>query len=322
MPPLDRDRTARPATSARPFSGLHHVGLAVQQPARAARFYATAAGFDPWDAAAVLGLPAEGSALRAPNAGLVLLPARQAGQPVRRPVNEAGIAHLCLQTPAIAPVVQGMQELGARLHSPPIDLGTGFLYCYARDPELNVIEVECVAPVWPDPRPWVAHANIVTHDLQRLCGFYAALLGVDAVRSPRLRDDVRLDTIADLPGVQLRAAWLDAGNAQLELMQYLAPATPKETGRRTPGEPGYAHLAFEVSGLEEARAHLAACGGQLDPKPAALPWQAWATDPDGNRLLLLDLQDSQLAPVRIQALADPWIAPRFAVARAALSASE
>jgi catechol 2,3-dioxygenase-like lactoylglutathione lyase family enzyme len=302
--------------------GLHHVALRVLNLDQAARFYGAAAGFAPWPAAGALAESMGGLALCAPNAGLLLLPAGAAGGSVRRPVSEAGIAHLCLQTPAIQQVVSQMTAQGARLHSEPIDLGTGFLYCYARDPEHNVIEVECVAPVWGDPRPWVAHANIVTHDLPRLCQFYSALLGVEAVRSPRLRDDPRLDAIADLQGVQLRAAWLNAGNAQLELMQYLHPATEAATGRRTPGAAGFAHIAFEVADLAAACAHLRACGGAVEPAACASPWQARCTDPDGNPVLLLALDDGSRQPLRVQALADPQITSRFAAARAALPVSE
>lgn len=305
----------------RPVVGLHHIALAALEPARAEHYYTATVGCQPWAAAAELGLPCCAATLSSPNAGLVLLQADTAAPAVRRPVNEAGIAHLCLQTPDIAGVVGRMQALGAQLHSEPIDLGTGFLYCYARDPEFNVVEVECVAPVWADPRPWIAHANIVTPDLPRLANFYSSFLAAAAVRSPRLRNDPRLDAIADLPAVQVRAAWLDADNVQIELMQYLQPATGSDTGRRTAGAPGFAHLAFEVSGLTAACDHLSACGGQLDSAPVTGAWQAWGADPDGNRLLLLDLQSPARESLRIAAMVDPRITHRFAAARAALMAS-
>lgn len=306
----------------KPVVGLHHVALRVMNLDRATQFYLAAAGFVSWPSGGVLTGSSQGAQLCACNVGLLLLPADSSQQAVRRQVCEAGIAHLCLQTPAIQQVVSQMQALGSQLHSEPIDLGTGFLYCYARDPEHNVIEVECVAPVWADPRPWVAHVNIVTHDLPRLCRFYSALLGVEAVRSPRLRDDPRLDAIADLPGVQVKAAWLDAGNAQIELMQYLQPASELVTGRRAPGATGFAHIAFEVANLESACAHLRACGGSVEPSDGTASWQALCTDPDGNRLVLLALDHESLQLLRIQALADPQITSRFAAARAALQISE
>ena len=305
----------------RPIGGLHHLAIAVQDLPRAERFYRDGAGSRPWPAAQRLDLPAGARSLCMPNAGLVLLAAEPTAPLVRRPVSEAGIAHACIQTPDIGTVVNRFLALDARLHSDPVDLGTGFLYCYARDPEANVIEVECVAPVWADARPWLAHANIATPDLRRLLAFYKAFLGVDGVSSPLLRDNKRVDTIVDLADVQLRAAWLNLGNTQLELMQYVHPATLSETGRRAPGAPGFAHLAFEVRGLAEACAHLSACGGQLLEEPAPAAWQAYGLDPDGNRLLLLDLSAPEQAELRISALADPQITHRFSVARTALMAS-
>jgi catechol 2,3-dioxygenase-like lactoylglutathione lyase family enzyme len=304
---------------ASPIVGLHHVALAVRDIESATRFYTEALGCTPWKEAERLSLAEQAVALRWPNAGLLLLPAETALPLVDRPVCEAGIAHVCIQTPAIVPVVNRAKARGAELHSEPIDLGTGFLYCYARDPERNVIEVECVAPVWPDEQPWLAHANIVTHDLRRLVGFYSRLLGVEAIRSPLLRDDKRLDTIADLTDVQLRAAWLNPGNAQLELMQYLQPATGAKTGRRESGAPGFAYVAFEVTGLAEACEHLKESGGDFVDAPTPGATQAWGMDPDGNRVLLLDLGAFSDAGLRISTLADPQITQRFSAARAALA---
>lgn len=301
--------------------GLHHVALAVCDMPLAAQFYAAALGMEPWSAAQAAGLPDAGQAWRLGNAGLWLLPAAPGNCPARRPVNEAGLAHLCVQTPGIEPVIERFETSGASLHSRPIDLGTGYLYCYARDPEFNVIEVEGVAPVWPQDRPWLAHANIVTHDLPRLTAFYSGLLAVEAVRSPRWRKDVRLDTIADLPDVELRAAWLDAGNAQIELMQYLAPPTTAITGRREAGVAGYAYLAFEVQDLCLACARLLAHGGRLQAPLSTDAWWADGLDPDGNRLRLLDLSAPSRRPAALDALNDPWITQRFAAARAALNTS-
>ncbi|MFM7848688.1 MAG: VOC family protein [Rubrivivax sp.] len=301
-----------------PVVGLHHVALAVSDMDAATRFYKDAAGLEAWVGAQAAGLPAEAQALCTRNAGLWLLPAGRDARPVRRPVNETGLAHLCVQTPRIDTVLERFEAAGARLHSPPVDLGTGFLYCYARDPEFNVIEVECVAPVWPDARPWLAHANIVTHDLPRLTTFYSALLSVPAVRSPRLRHDARLDTIADLQGVDVRASWLDAGNAQIELMQYMAPPATGDSGRRQEGVTGFVHLAFEVRDLRQACAQLLQGGGRLKGSPSTHDWQAQAFDPDGNRVLLLDLSAAHRRASRLASLADPQITQRFAAARAAL----
>ena len=306
-----------------PVVGLHHVALAVHDIVGASRFYREGAGCQPWPAAHMLELPTGAMPLCSSNAGLVLLPADPAAVPVRRPVSESGIAHLCLQTPDLAGLLKRMRALGAVLHSEPVDLGTGFLYCYARDAEHNVIEIEGVAAVWQHPQAWLAHANVVSHDLPKLVDFYSRWLAATAVRSPRLHSDRRLDSLADLSQVQTRMAWLNAGNAQIELMQYLHPATTAATGRRAAGAPGYVHLAFEVTSLALAREHLLGCGGRLDDAPAAAAvqsWQARGFDADGNRLLLLDLHAPAHQDLRIDALAEPGVNQRVAAARGTVAA--
>jgi hypothetical protein len=118
--------------------------------------------------------------------------------------------------------------------------------------------------------------------------------------------------------VQLRMAWLQAANVQLEVMQYHSPPTVEPSARRRLGAPGFAYLALEVSALPAAIRHLRACGGQAsEPAPGAC--FADATDPDGNRLRLLDLSHPTRRGASIQALRDPRIAHRFAAARQALS---
>jgi catechol 2,3-dioxygenase-like lactoylglutathione lyase family enzyme len=132
-----------------PILGINHVGIVAHDQAALQNFYARAAGLQPWSALDALGLPGGGVALAGPNAGVRLLPG--ASSPRRRHVSEAGFTHLCFQSPAITPLHAAFAEAGATFHSPLVDLGTGFLYCYARDPEHNVTELEGVAPVWTSP---------------------------------------------------------------------------------------------------------------------------------------------------------------------------
>lgn len=294
--------------------GIHHIGLTVANLPQAQSFFKQAAQFAPWRAARQLDFGGQYTLLCNVNAGLMLSQATVLHDPVRRPVCEAGITHICLQTPSIDSVHSALFAAGASFHSDPIDLGTGYLYCYGRDREHNVIELECVAPVWSDPTPWLAHANIATADLDRLIDFYAALLGQTAVLSRRLRDDARLDAIADLTNVQLRMAWLPAGNVQIELMQYLEPATTQVTGRRSEGQTGYSHIAFEVTDLPRAVAHLQNIGGSASALPSD-DWCARCKDPDGNSIWLIDLTHAGRDSASFQRLGEPRINQRFQSAR-------
>jgi catechol 2,3-dioxygenase-like lactoylglutathione lyase family enzyme len=297
--------------------GLHHVGLRANDVAASLRFHRAAGSFDDWPAAQTLGVMPGAQWLRSSNVGLCVMPISGAQQPQRRPVSEAGITHVCLQTPNIGVVRDAFAAAGANFHCPPIDLGTGFLYTYARDLEHNVVEIECVPPVWREVQPWVAHVNIASAELDRLVDFYAAFLQTTPVKSPRLHSDPRLDAIADLRDVSLRARWLALPNAQIELMQYQHPATTAHTGRRDPNAPGFAHIAFEVDDLHAAVRHLRQCGGQAD-EPAPAAFMGTGTDPDGNTLLLLELSAPAQRGASVMSLREPRITQRFAAAREAL----
>lgn len=272
---------------ASPFRGIHHVELAAANVDSLARFHAQASRLTPWPEAEATAALATGRWLRAPNAALRVVPASQTVQPL--PVSEAGWTHLCLQGIELQALVQAHLAAGARLHTTPVDLGTGFLYTYARDPEANVVELEGVPPLRDDDRPWIAHVNVACHDLRSMAHFYGALFGVEPRRSPALGHDPRLDALADLKGVALRMAWVPAHNLQIELIHYSAPEgdrTGLDSRRRAPGQPGWQRVALEVSSLSEAQAHLIACGGALGPiDPCGVGRQA--TDPEGNALWLL-----------------------------------
>jgi hypothetical protein len=83
---------------------------------------------------------------------------------------------------------------------------------------------------------------------------------------------------------------------------------------------GFVHLAFEVRDLQQACARLLQCGGRLKGPVSAYDWQVEGFDPDGNRLMLLDLRAASRSASRVENLGDPAITQRFAAARAALMA--
>lgn len=307
---------------ASPFVAVNHVGIVAHDLPALAAFYRRAAGFTPWAALSTLDPGGTGLGFAGPNAGLLLMPG--GARPQRLPVSEAGITHLCLQGTAVEALHAAHADAQASFHSPLIDLGTGFLYCYARDTEHNVIEIEGVAPVWADATPWIAHVNLACADLARQSEFYAALLGAPASRSPRLKNDSRLDRIADLPGVELRMAWVPAGNLQIELIHYSQPAhatTSTASRRRALGASGHAHIAFEVDELDAARTHLLACGGTV-PEQTGVPGRLIGADTEGNPLWLLDRAMLDRQQASISQLTQPDIVARFAAARATLQGRE
>jgi catechol 2,3-dioxygenase-like lactoylglutathione lyase family enzyme len=314
------------------IKGIHHVGLTVRDVKAVAHFYTAAAGFtmaDEAEASRSIGSDdghRAAAILRGPNAYVHLL-AADPGAPIRstrREVSEAGIVHICLQTPVIESLYGRFGVAGASFHSPPVDLGTGFLYSYARDCEGNVVELEGVPLVWDDPMPWIAHVSFSSANVNRLADFYAQVFASKAIKSSHIGPDKRFDLVSGMPGTEFMAAWIPAGNMQIEVIQYLQPATTPRVATPLPGEPGYSYVCLEVSDMVSAWNHLAICGAVQVRAPqvgSAIDdeHRRLCSDPDGNLLMLLQPVE---AAASIARLPDPYIVARMNDRRAAMAAEK
>jgi catechol 2,3-dioxygenase-like lactoylglutathione lyase family enzyme len=244
------------------------------------------------------------------------------GQQKMRPVSDAGIVHICLQSPSIETLYSSFARSGADFHAEPVDLGTGFLYSYARDLEKNVVELEGVPPVWKDKTPWVAHVSFSTADIDRLVGFYASVLGQVPIRSATLGPNRRIDAVSGLKDTQFMAAWIPAGNMQIEIIQYLQPKTLAHAGARMLAELGYAYVCFEVADIELASTRFLAAGASRLSDFAHIdgPSCFFCADPDGNPILLV-APGADSKHLSISALPNADIVSRMAIRRAELHQS-
>jgi catechol 2,3-dioxygenase-like lactoylglutathione lyase family enzyme len=262
---------------------IHHLALAAADPAQAAAF-AGAFGFVPASAPA---LAPDAALLRAPNCYLEIHPAPAQAVPMRRPVNTAGITHYCVQSDSMERLYGAVAAAGATFHSAPLDLGTGNTYCYARDVEWNVVELERL-PYAPEGRaPWIAHVAFATPDIAAMAAFYHGLLGGGRFGGAQIGPNLRFDQITGLEQVELIPTWIIGANVTIELWQFLNPPTQPAPQ----GAPGYDHLCFEVDDLDIELARCLALGARSDAPPAAHDGVRTATvrDPDGNRIELLQL---------------------------------
>ena len=325
------------------IKGIHHVAICVDDIKSATNFYLHTAQLEIENDADQLGLPilpgtSEATMLRGANARLRLIAlnhlavqtngrAANTAEPMR-PVSKAGITHFCLQAPEIKALYLQFAIAGATFHSDPVDLGTGFLYCYSRDLEANVVELEGVPRLWDDPRPWFAHVSLSTPDIERLSAFYSGVLEQPAIRSGPLGPNRRLDQVAGLHNVELKAAWIPAQNIQIEVMQYFQPpTTPKSLDERAWAElatqAGYCYICFEVTDAQNALDYLLSLGATQTPAMATLSGGhlAFCADPDGNLLLLLSLS-SEAQSFSIAHLDDPFIGTRMTEMRQAQSLNQ
>jgi catechol 2,3-dioxygenase-like lactoylglutathione lyase family enzyme len=315
--------------------GIHHIGVSVQNLDEAIAFYKEAFGFeelvrlplrDDPAGQAMLQLPTISgnlAMLRAPN--MIVEAFEFSGakrRPYERPVNEPGITHFCLQTATLRKVAPRMKGAGGKFTSEPTDLGADILYAYPRDPDGNVIELECLPSAAEVAPVWAAHVSITTPDIDRAVAFYQRLTGATARRSGRLGPNPKIDQVTGLSGAEVSGAWIQVGNVQLEFWQYHEPAAVGVDNGRSISDAGYSHFAFEVDDLPGDRARAEQLGMIFQGEPISTGGiiATYGRDPDGNVVELIEFSGADRR-LRIAALEDPHIVRRVEQARALVDAS-
>lgn len=135
---------------------INHTGVSTPDLDRAIRFYRDLLGFELMERFEIEkgtpgidemltleGVSFNAALLRMGNAMIELfefaspVPARAAE---RRPVNDHGLTHLCLQVDDVKAEYQRLSAAGMEFHCEP-QFGEGAAYVYGRDPDGNAIEL-------------------------------------------------------------------------------------------------------------------------------------------------------------------------------------
>ena len=142
-----------------------------------------------------VGPAGQGRWLRAPNAWLF---ETDVEPHARRAVHSPGIAHICVQARDGTVARPALEAAGVGFLSPPVALGTGFLYAYGFDADGRLIEMENAPFLAETPSGWIGHVALVTDDINRLAGFYGGLLDAEpergAFRNNPLMKGVKVDS--------------------------------------------------------------------------------------------------------------------------------
>ncbi len=314
------------------IKGIHHVALVVRDLVSAERYYCAATGMHRLSVeagqpiahpsqqlAASENLRVGQSLLAGRNCYLELLaPQWPSGAPdtEANPINRPGIRHFCVQNFDCTILEKAVLGHGGSLIAPPLDLGTGNQYAYARDPESNIMEIEGL-PYAPVEEPtWTGHVAIVTRDMDRAIAFYAPLFGTELQNRGRFGPGPQFDRMAGLVDVRIEGAWLQAGNMLLEMWQFHAPESPVETKPRQFFDPGYSHLCLETDTLDEDAVRMVQLGGTLLTECSGNDQlrTVFACDPEGNVIELLEPREPASA-LSIAALTDPGICARVEAGR-------
>ena len=281
--------------------GVHHVAISTPKP----QALAQGLGFRELspNASSTASLVTQ-----APNLYLVIAPpSGEAVGPRRAPRPQSrGLAHLCVQSPGAAALWESFQADGFVTWTAPLTgLGGHYRYAYGYTEDGLMLELE-ETPVsaMSDLSRWIAHVAFVTDDLARLAGFYAQLTDRPVTEGLTIAESRRAERITGLAGVAMTPAWVQGLNVGLEFWRFDQPQSPAAdaAGRGW----GYEAICLQTDDLEGDLARATALGAKsvAGQEPAFGGALARLRDPDGNRLLLLQLPPDHLLDVRRLPFAD------------------
>jgi catechol 2,3-dioxygenase-like lactoylglutathione lyase family enzyme len=140
------------------------------------------------------------------------------------------------------------------------------------------------------------HVGITVSDLERGIDFYHGVLGLGFVNEPSpVFDDPALGPAVGVRGAALRQVSLALGDAILELLEYIQPASPIDAPLPQ-NALGAQHMAFLVDDIHAVKAELEAKGVRFYSEVNAVDegvlagWRwVYFSDPDGNALELVEI---------------------------------
>jgi len=205
-------------------------------------------------------------------------------------VYSPGLTHVCFKSPATNPAYDRVKKVGSQMISrgdKPVDLaGAGITYAYARDPEGNIHEVEQLDNPDQDFDFWMGHFCLITHDIDRLSTFYNKMVldNPDTPPSIHLKDHPRADDVADIDNIEIKGAWVRGLNLDIEIWQYLNPATTEYVHKRPFNQLGYNRVCFEIDDIDFEFRRLRDIGVEFlsDPIQFEDSIAVVGHDPDGN----------------------------------------
>lgn len=287
-----------------PHLGMRHVAITVSDIDETVAFYAKAVPYEVIKRFKVKGSAFPKSLLSKPHkeveialvkmpTGFIQLmdfePGKRA-EPNVRPVIGPGYTHICFQSsskdPAIKRFITAGLQIISRFGKPDgVDIGGyGVRYSYGRDPDGIMIENESLdAPKRSEPS-WITHIANTVHDRDTMLPFYEKLLGQAARRTIEQEKRPTLDDVVAIDDIKIKGAWVNAGNMEIEVWEYVRPKTPIHAGKRKLDEIGYNSFSLEVSDLKKEQARLRRLGINVAGKAARVGgWKIlYGYDPEGN----------------------------------------
>lgn len=138
------------------------------------------------------------------------------------------------------------------------------------------------------------HVAIGVPDFEAGLDFYCNVLGFEQVEATSFAgDNPKVEAAIGLTTPAAQMAMLRGGNAHIELWQYTEP-TPRDR-TATPADYGYAHIALEVTEIDQEYARLTAAGMQFVGPPVEFGDSAavYGRDPFGNVIEIYEIRNPE-----------------------------
>ena len=136
----------------------------------------------------------------------------------------------------------------------------------------------------------VHHTSFTTQNFEGMLSFYRDLLGFKELANSEIQSEI-LDNITSIQNTKLKNALLSAGNAIIEIFQYVSPEGKPGIPNRPANDVGLTHICFDVVDIFPVYNRLKAAGVEFNCEPQNFNDRVIATygrDPDGN---LFELQE-------------------------------
>ncbi|MCJ8335739.1 MAG: VOC family protein [Epibacterium sp.] len=141
------------------------------------------------------------------------------------------------------------------------------------------------------------HVSLTARNAGKLSSFYKTVFGFVERRAPKRLSGAAVSRGNGLPDNDIYSTWLNLPSDNepfLEIMEY---AETVDRGLPAVNEPGFGHLAFEVSDLYQTIDEVRRCGGDLQGQVTNFGTEerphliVYARDNEGN---ILELEQSSI----------------------------
>ena len=137
----------------------------------------------------------------------------------------------------------------------------------------------------------LSHLGICVSNLEQALVFYRDGLGFRELGGLDVQGS-EAATLLELPGVELRAVYLERDGVRIELLHYATPGHVGDAQPRGMNTLGLTHLSFRVQDLDATLAALELTGGRVlkhtrTENPRFSAAAVFVSDPDGTRIELV-----------------------------------